>query len=207
VGVVGSSRQFDITSEPDPEIFTNYQQSEMSYMYVLVRTKGDPTALAPAIRHAVAEIDPDQPVGHRTLVQQLDNAVSGTRSYTLLVGIFAGLALLLASVGVYGVMSYAVSQRTQEIGVRMALGAQRNDVLRLFLGRSLKIVTGGVAAGLGLALAINRVVANLLFDVKTTDAITFISAALLLGAATVVASYVPARKATRVDPLVALRHE
>jgi putative ABC transport system permease protein len=207
VGVVGSSRQFDITSEPDPEIFTNYQQSEMSYMYVLVRTKGDPTALAPAIRHAVAEIDPDQPVGHRTLVQQLDNAVSGSRSYTLLVGVFAGLALLLASVGVYGVTSYAVSQRTREIGVRMALGAHRNDVLRLFLGRSFKIVAGGVAAGLVLALAINRVVANLLFDVKTTDAITFVSAALLLGAATVVASYVPARKATRVDPLVALRHE
>jgi putative ABC transport system permease protein len=207
VGVVGSSRQFDITSEPDPEIFTNYQQSEMSYMYVLVRTKGDPTALAPAIRRAVAEIDPDQPVGHRTLVQQLDNAVSGSRSYTLLVGIFAGLALLLASVGVYGVTSYAVSQRTREIGVRMALGAHRSDVLRLFLGRSFKIVAGGVAAGLVLALAINRVVASLLFDVKTTDAITFVSAALLLGAATVAASYVPARKATRVDPLVALRHE
>lgn len=207
VGVVGSSRQFDITSEPNPEIFTNYQQSTMSYMYVLVKTKGDPTTLIPTIRRAVAEIDPEQPVGHRTLMQQLENAVAQPRLYTLLVGLFAALALVLAMVGVYGVMSYAVSQRTQEIGVRMALGAHRNHVLKMFLGNSFKVVALGVAAGLVLALALNRVVANLLFNVKPTDAITFTCAAGLLCFAALVASYVPARRATRIDPIIALRHD
>jgi len=207
VGVVGSSRQFDITSAPNPEIFTNYQQSTMSYMYVLVKTKGDPTTLIPTIRRAVAEIDPEQPVGHRTLVQQMENAVAQPRLYTLLVGMFAVLALLLAMVGVYGVMSYAVTQRIQEIGVRMALGAHRSHVLRLFLANSFKVVFIGVAAGLALALALNRVMVNMLFNVKSTDAFTFTFAAGLLCFAALVASYLPARRATRVDPIIALRHE
>lgn len=207
VGVVGSSGQFNITSAPNPEIFTNYQQSTMSYMYVLVKTKGDPTTLIPTIRRAVAEIDPEQPVGHRTLVQQMENAVAQPRLYTLLVGMFAVLALLLAMVGVYGVMSYAVTQRIQEIGVRMALGAPRNHVLRLFLANSFKVVFIGVATGLALALALNRVMANLLFNVKSTDAFTFTLAAGLLCFAALVASYLPARRATRVDPIIALRHE
>jgi putative ABC transport system permease protein len=155
----------------------------------------------------VAEIDPEQPVGHRTLTQQIKNAVAEPRLYTLLVGLFAALALLLAMVGVYGVMSYAVSQRTQEIGVRMALGAHRNHVLQMFLGHSFKIVALGVLAGLALALALNRVVANLLFNVKPTDAITFISAAGLLCLAALAASYLPARRATRIDPIIALRHD
>jgi putative ABC transport system permease protein len=155
----------------------------------------------------VAEIDPEQPVGHRTLTQQMKNAVAQPRLYTLLVGLFAALALLLAMVGVYGVMSYAVSQRTQEIGVRMALGAHRNHVLGLFLISSFKIVMFGVAAGLVLAFALNRVVANLLFSVKPTDAITFTGAAGLLCLAALFASYLPARRATRVDPIIALRHE
>jgi putative ABC transport system permease protein len=207
VGVVGSSRQFSITSEPNPEIFTNYQQSTMSYMYVLVKTKGDPTTLIPTIRRAVAEIDPEQPVGHRTLVQQMKNAVSQPRLYTLLVGMFAVLALLLAMVGVYGVMSYAVTRRTQEIGIRMALGAHRTHVLRLFLVSSFKVVVFGVAAGLALSLALNQLMANLLFNVKTTDAFAFAFAAGLLCFAALMASYLPARRATRVDPIIALRHE
>jgi putative ABC transport system permease protein len=207
VGVVGSSRQFSITSEPNPEIFTNYQQSTMSYMYVLVKTKGDPTTLIPTIRRAVAEIDPEQPVGHRTLVQQMKNAVSQPRLYTLLVGMFAVLALLLAMVGVYGVMSYAVTRRTQEIGIRMALGAHRTHVLRLFLLSSFKVVVFGVAAGLALSLALNQLMANLLFNVKTTDAFAFAFAAGLLCFAALMASYLPARRATRVDPIIALRHE
>ena len=207
IGVVGSSRQFSITSAPNPEIFTNYQQSTMSYMYVLVKTKGDPTTLIPTIRRAVAEIDPEQPVGHRTLVQQMENAVAQPRLYTLLVGMFAALALLLAMVGVYGVMSYAVTQRIQEIGVRMALGAHRNHVLRLFLTSSFKVVFIGVAAGLVLALVLNRFMVNMLFNVKSTDAFTFSLAAVLLCFAALVASYLPARRATRVDPIIALRHE
>jgi putative ABC transport system permease protein len=207
VGVVGSSRQFDITDAPEPEIFTNYHQSIMSYMYVLVRTKNDPTTLIPTIRQAVAEIDPEQPVGHRTLQQQISNVVSEPRFYMLLIGLFALLALLLAMVGVYGVMSYVVSQRTQEIGVRMALGARRNNVLGLFLARSFKVVAIGICAGLALALALGRVTANLLYNVRPIDAITFSAAALLLCLAAFLASYLPARRATKVNPLVALRHE
>ena len=207
VGVVGSSRQFDITEAPEPEIFTNYHQSTMSYMYVLVRTKTDPLSLIPAIKRAVAEIDPEQPVGHRTMEQTINNLVSEPRFYTLLIGLFAGLALLLAMVGVYGVMSYVVSQRTQEIGVRMALGAPRKNVLGLFLSRSFKVVALGVVTGLVLVLALGRVMANLLYNVKPTDVLTFAGAALLLCIAAFLASYLPARRATKVNPLVALRHE
>jgi putative ABC transport system permease protein len=205
VGVVGSSRQFDITSPPSPEIFTNYQQSTMSYMYVLARTAGDPSALVPAIRRAVAEIDPEQPVGHRTLDQQLENAITEPRFYTLLMGLFAGLALLLAAIGVYGAMAYAVSQRTREIGVRMALGAQRSTVMRLFLRDGLKLAILGVVVGLALAFAATHAMASLLFNVKPTDALAFGSAALLLCLAVFLANLIPARRATRVDPLLALR--
>jgi predicted permease len=207
VGVVGSSRQFDITSEPDPEIFTNYQQSLMSYMYVLVRAKGDPLALAPTVRKMVAEIDPEQPVGHRTLVQQMENSVAQPKLYTLLLGLFAILALLLAMVGVYGVMSYTVSQRTQEIGVRMALGARRSRVLAMFLSSSFKVVAAGIVIGVLLSLALTRLVANLLFNVTPTDAATFAGAAALLCVAAFIASFVPAHRATKVDPMIALRHE
>lgn len=205
--MVGSSRQFDITEAPEPEIFTNYHQSTMSYMYVLERTKNDPSSLIPAIKRAVAEIDPEQPVGHRTMDQTIENLVSEPRFYTFLIGLFAGLALLLAMVGVYGVMSYVISQRTQEIGVRMALGAHKSDVMKLFLGRSFKVVAYGFAVGLVLAVISSRFLANLLYNVKLIDATTFLGAAGLLCIAAFLASYLPARRATRVNPLVALRHE
>jgi putative ABC transport system permease protein len=205
VGVVGSTRQFDLTSPPSAEIFTNYEQSEMSYMYVLVRTTGDPAALIPSMRRAVAEIDPEQPVGQRTLTQQLDNAITEPRFYTLLIGLFAGLALILAALGVYGAMSYAVSQRTQEIGVRMALGAGRHDVLRLFLKQGFRVALMGVMAGLLLSLVASRLLATLLFNVKPTDGIAFIGSALLLVVVVLVANYFPARRATQIDPLRALR--
>ena len=137
----------------------------------------------------------------------MDNAVSEPRFYTLLMGLFAGLALLLAAIGVYGAMSHAVSQRTQEIGVRMALGARRFDVLQLFLRQGFKVALMGVALGLILALAAGRVLATLLFNVKPTDGIAFVAAALLLVLAVLIANYLPARRATRVDPLLALRNE
>lgn len=207
VGVVAGSRQFDITEPPSPEIFTNYEQSQMSYMYVLLRTRGNPEALVPAMKRAVAEIDPEQPVGHRTLTQQLDNAVTEPRFYTLLMGLFAVLALALAGVGVYGATSYAVSQRTQEIGVRMALGAHRKDVLSLFLKQGIRIGGLGLAIGLVLSFVFSRVLANLLFNVKPTDVIAFGSAALVLCLAVLVANFVPARRAMRIDPLRALRNE
>ncbi len=207
VGIVGSSRQFGITNEPSPEIFTDYQQSTMSYMYVLVRTAGNPEAVIPTIRHLVAEIDPEQPVGHRTLLQQIDNNVTQPRFYALLMGLFSGLALTLAAVGVYGVMSYAVSQRTREIGLRMALGARRLDVLRLFLGQGFRLFALGAACGLLLAFALTRTLANLLFDVKPTDLVTFVSALLLLFASLLLANFIPARRATHVEPMIALRNE
>lgn len=207
VGVVGSSRQFDIASPPSPEIFTNYQQSIMSYMYLLARTAGNPSALVPSIRRAVAEIDPEQPVGHRTLEQQLDNAITEPRFYTLLMGLFAALALVLAAIGVYGAMAYTVSQRTREIGVRMALGAQRSTVMRLFLRDGLKLAVLGIFVGLALSFAATRAMSSLLFNIKPTDAVAFVSAALLLCLAIFLANFIPARRATRVDPLLALRNE
>jgi len=205
VGVVGSCRQFDITSPPSAEIFANYQQSSMSYMYVLARTAGDPALLIPAMRHAVAEIDPEQPVGHRTLAQQLDNAVSGDRLYTLLMGLFAGLALLLAAVGVYGAMSYAVSQRTQEIGVRMALGATERRLVSLVVREAIGLVAAGVLCGALLAAASTRVIRAMLFDTSAADPVTLAAVAGMLAAVAVAAVYGPARRAARIDPAVAIR--
>lgn len=173
-----------------------------------VRTAGDPVPLAPAIRQAVREVDSNLPVvGIRTQVEQANESLRIERLFARLLSFFGLLALLLAAIGLYGVMAYAAAQRTKEIGIRMALGAQRYDVLKLVLSQGMILTLIGVALGAAGALSLTRLMKSLLFGVSATDPVTFIAIALLLAAVALLASYVPARRATKIDPLVALRYE
>jgi putative ABC transport system permease protein len=177
-------------------------------MTVVLRTAADPSTETSALRSALAEIDPNQPmVNVRTMEQNMSNSVAQPRFRTWLIGIFAALALLLAAVGIYGVMSYIVTQRTGEIGIRVTLGAQPTDVFRSIVGEGARIALLGLAAGLIVALALTRLLRSFLYGVSTSDPVTFISVALLLALVSVAACYFPARRATRVDPIVALRYE
>jgi len=163
-------------------------------------------SLATALRNAVWAVDKDQPVSKiDTMEHIVAGAVARQRFSTMLLGIFATLALILAAVGIYGVMSYSVAQRTREIGIRMALGAQRGDVLKMTVKQGLKLIVMGVAIGLVAAFALTRVMASLLFGVSATDPVTFVSISVVLMGVAMFASYIPALRATKVDPMVALR--
>jgi putative ABC transport system permease protein len=164
--------------------------------------------MAAAIRNQARAIEPNEPVNQVvTMDERLSNSVAQRRFQMVLLGVFAAVALVIAAVGIYGVISYAVSQRTQEIGIRMALGAQASNVLRMVIWRGLRLTLAGVALGLAASLALTRVMKNLLFEVSATDPTTFALLALLLVGVALIASYIPARKATKVDPLIALRSE
>jgi len=177
-------------------------------MTLIVRAEGDPASLTTAIRSEVLKLDKEQPIsGVRTLDQLYSASIAQRRFSALLLGVFAAVALALAAVGVYGVLSYAVTQRAHEIGIRMALGAGRRDVLKLVVGRGMSLTLIGMAAGLAAAFALTRLMSTLLFDVKPTDPLTFSLIALLLGAVALLACWIPARRATKVDPLKALKHE
>jgi len=183
-------------------------QGRSSYISLMVRTSVPPEAMADAVRKTVWSLDPDQPILQLGTMQgRLDEIYAPRRFNMLLFGVFALVALLLASVGIYGVLAYAVTQRTHEIGIRLALGAKTRDVLWLIVRQGLALTLIGVALGLGAALALTRVIQNLLYDVRATDPVTFAGIALLLLGVACVASFIPARRATKVDPLVALRHE
>ncbi|MFP5264638.1 MAG: ABC transporter permease [Blastocatellia bacterium] len=208
VGVVADSRRTGFDSDVRPEAYLPHTQSVATFMALVVRTDGDPLSLAAAVRSQVWAIDPDQSVYDIGTVEQLlAGMISERRFSLLLLGIFAGLALLLAAVGVYGVTSYSVSQRTHEIGVRMALGAGRVDVLKLVVGQGMALVLCGVAAGLVAAFMLTRLMSGLLYEVSATDPATFALIALVLTGVALGACFVPARRATRVDPMVALRYE
>jgi putative ABC transport system permease protein len=173
-----------------------------------VQTSTTPKALTSAIREQVRALDPDQPVTSvRTMDQLLSRTLSEARFSLLVFGLFAALALVLAAIGIYGVMATAVTQRTHEIGLRMALGAQKRDVLRLVIGQGMMLVVIGIAAGLAFAVALTRLMSSLLFGVSATDPLTLALITLLLAAVALLACYLPARRATKVDPLRALRYE
>jgi len=177
-------------------------------MFLVLRTSGDPTRLAPAVRQQIWSIDKDQPVEDvRPMEKRIAGYAAERRFYTLLLGVFAALAVALAGVGTYGVISYSVSQRHHELGIRMALGAQRADILNLVVGQGFKLTLIGVAVGVAGALALRRFLSGLLYGVKPTDPLTFIAVSLILTAVALLASYIPARRATKVDPMVALRYE
>jgi putative ABC transport system permease protein len=209
VGVVGSVKHTNpLENETKGEVFLPYAQIPQPGMIIALRSSGEPLALGAAARREVLNVDPLQPVQDiRSMEDVVDDFVAQPRFNMFLLGTFAALALLLSAIGVYGVMAYSVTQRTHEFGVRMALGASARDVLQFVLGQALRIAVIGLAAGLVGAFIATRALASLLFGVKATDPGTFAAIALLLAAITVLASYVPARRATKVDPLVALRYE
>src|SRR5713101_434352 len=187
--------------------FPLYQENS-SATFLIARTGGDPAALAGAVREAVHQVDPSQPVSDlKTMDQRILISMGPRRSAVALLSVFAAMALTLAAVGLFGLIRYNVTQRTQEIGVRMALGASRSDVLRMVLGESMRLAVLGVTGGLIAALALTRVLASLLYGVSATDPLTFAGMALLLTLVALLASWIPAHRATRVDPLVALRYE
>ncbi len=205
IGIVGDVRHGSLEAPPLPAM---YMPSLEGGENVVIRARGDSASLAAAVRRELAAIDPNQPVARvRTMDEWLSRAVAGPRYRTGLFGLFAGLALALSAVGIYGVMSYSVGQRTREIGVRMALGARRLSVLGLVLRQGMGLVLIGVAIGLAGAFALTRVIGSLLFNVGTRDPATFTGVAIVLAAVAFIACYVPARRATKVDPMVALRCE
>ncbi|MCW5556500.1 MAG: ABC transporter permease [Verrucomicrobiae bacterium] len=208
VGVVGSIRHDSMEKAPEPEMFFPFAQSSGARINLVIRTGSDPAFLAASIRDAVTSLDREQPVfGIQTMRQRLSESVAEPRWRVLLLGTFAGLALVLALVGIYGVISCSVAQRTQEIGIRMALGAQGRDVLALVLGHGFRLTLIGLVLGLGGAVALTRFLAGLLYQVKPTDAFTFGIVLLLLPMAALLACYFPARRATQVAPMAALRGE
>jgi putative ABC transport system permease protein len=209
VGIVKDVRQFELNAEPRPQMYVSYRQADFfAPEDLVVKTDVEPASLAAAVRKAVWEIDKDQPVSNiKTMDEILADSIARQRFSMLLLGVFAGVALLLAAVGIYGVMSYSVAQRTHEIGIRMALGAQTGAVLKLAVGYGLKLVVAGVLIGLVAAFALTRLMSTLLFGVTPTDPMTFALISLLLVGVAAVASYIPARRATKVDPLIALRYE
>jgi Acidobacterial duplicated orphan permease len=209
VGVVGHTKHEGLAAEARVQLYVPYEQfGGMSRMDIAVRTTGDPTRYANAIRGAVRSVDKDEPIANvRTLDDLVSSSMGQRRLSMTLLGVFAGIALLLAAVGIYGVMAYSVVQRTREMGLRMALGAKQSDVLALVLRQGMQLVLLGVVIGVMCALAITRVMASQLYSVRPTDPVTFISVALLLATIALVATLLPAWRATLVDPTVALREE
>jgi len=217
VGVVGDVRESSLSESAPPEMFVPYRQVPAHMVPLLVReiparwvvrVRGTPLSVAAEAKQAVLEVDPDEPIAQvRSMELVLSESLGRWRFNTILLGAFAGLALVLASVGIYGVLSYTVSRRVHEIGIRMALGADRREVIELVVGEGMATALMGIAAGLLAALGLTRLLSSMLYSVQPTDPLTFLASAVLLGAVSLIASYIPARRATKVDPMVALRYE
>jgi putative ABC transport system permease protein len=211
VGVVGDVKHFGLEQPEMPAIYTPYAQLTQPWkrwMSVVVRSDGDPATIANMVKGQIWTVDKELPVTKvRTMTEVMASSVASQRFMMLLLGIFAAVALALASVGIYGLMSYSITERTHEIGIRMALGAQGRDVLKMVVGQGLKLIMSGVALGLVGAFALTRIMSSLLFGVSAVDPLTFLAVSVVLAVVALLACYIPARRATKVDPMVALRYE
>ena len=213
VGVAANVKHRSLDAPDRPELYVPYRQPLFANwtvrpMYLVIRSAGEPLELAGTVRREVARIDRDQPISDvRTLDARIGQSLSSRWFNTVLLALFACLALTLAGVGIYGVLAYAVTERTHEIGLRLALGARRRDVLSMIVRQGMIVTSIGIAAGIGVSLAVARVMSSLLFGVGAADPLTFTIIPVLLAAVAFLACYVPARRATRVDPMIALRSE
>ncbi|MFN2622316.1 MAG: ADOP family duplicated permease [Chthoniobacterales bacterium] len=208
IGIVGDIKETALEQEPNPAVYWPHPREPYPFMNFVIRAAIDPTTLSAAAAREIHALDPDQPVADvRTLDQVVAKSIARPRFNALLLAIFAGVALVLASVGIYGVMNYSATQRTQEIGIRMALGAKPGDILRLVVGHGMKLTFAGIALGVIASLALTRVMSNLLFGITATDLPTFLGVSAMLTLVALLANYIPARRATRVNPVVALRYE
>jgi putative ABC transport system permease protein len=207
--VVADTKEFGVDAELREEVYIPYSQAPFRQALALaLRTNSDPTQLANAARGAILDADPELPVSNvRTMEQVVSNSISQPRFRTVLLGLFAALALALAGIGIYSVISYTVAGRTHEIGIRMAVGANQSEVLELILRQSLTLILAGMASGFALAFVLTRLVASWLYQIRSNDPATFVGVGLLLFFVGLLASYIPARRATKVDPMVALRYE
>ncbi|MBI4550636.1 MAG: FtsX-like permease family protein, partial [Candidatus Latescibacteria bacterium] len=208
IGIVGSVRHEARGEEPRPEMFVPWSQFPDVTLNLAVRTQAEPASFATALRRAVTAIDANLPLFEvRTMEDRLFESVAQPRFRTALLGVFAALALAIAVVGLYAVMAFSVAQRTHELGIRVALGAERRDVIGLVLQQGVKLVGIGIVIGLAGAWALTRVLTTLLYEVKPTDPLTFLAVPVLLMAVAILVCWLPARQAARVDPIVALRYE
>jgi putative ABC transport system permease protein len=207
-GVVGNVRHHWIDREPRPTIYRPYFQAPRYSMSILARTKTDPLNIVSAVRSQIANVDPDQPISNiKTMEKSIADRMSGVRLAANMMAFFGLVALILAAVGVYGVMSYSVNQRTHEIGIRIALGAQPRDVVKLVINQTFKLALAGMAIGLPIAFILSKIMSSALVGVIALDLSTFVGITIILSAVALLSGYIPARKATRVDPMVALRYE
>jgi predicted permease len=208
VGVVRNAKYRNLREEPLPFIYTPLAQDAQSGMTLMVRSAGDPTALTTAVRNEMHALNKDVPLfSVQTMSERIGSQLAADRMIAVLLSVFGGSALLLAAIGIYGVIGYAVAQRTHEIGIRIALGADQRDILRLIVGQGMVLIVIGAGIGLALALAATRLLKSLLFEVSATDPLTFVSVVVVLVGVGLLACYLPARRAMKVDPLVALRYE
>ena len=208
VGVVSDLKHFGLEQETQPEMYAPFAQFPIDVMPMVVRVQGDPASVANAIRQQVQQVDSTVAIDRIAPMRELlADSLAARRFTMLLLGAFAAVSLLLAGVGVYGVMAYSVSVRTREIGVRLALGAQATDVLRLVLKQSLTLAAVGVVIGLLASFALSHLIKNLLFDITANDPLTFTAVAVMLTLVTLLACWIPARRATKIDPMIALRQE
>jgi putative ABC transport system permease protein len=206
--VIGDVKQKGLANEVRPELTASVRQAPAFNMYLVLRSAGDPASLASAVRKQVADLNGNLPVyGVQTMDELLSAEVASQRFNAAALASFAGLAVLLAAVGIYGVMAYAVGQRIHEIGIRMALGASPADVQRMILGQGLKLALLGVVLGLAASFALTRLMRTLLFETKATDPVTFSVVTVVLVIVALAACWIPAHRATRVDPVIALRYE
>jgi putative ABC transport system permease protein len=208
VGVAGDVKINGLDTAIGPAIYWPYSQFPVNFNAIVVRSDADPLRLVSAVKSQIWSVDKNQPISKiATMEQVLSDSIAQRRLYLVLLGVFAGAALLLAAVGIYGVMSYSVSQRAHEIGIRLALGAAQTEILKLILGHGAKLALLGVATGILAATALTRLMSSLLFGVSPSDPATLAAVAVLLMLVAMVACYIPARRAMRVDPMIALRYE